>query len=298
MTSKRLHGVIAAIPTPFGADGEPDIDLFVAFARRLLDEGCDGLNVCGTTGEATSMSVAQRKAVMDAAASALPGDRLMVGTGTSAIADTVELTRYAAELGFAGALLLPPFYYKGVENEGVIAGFEKVANATQDTPIPLYLYNFPALSGVPFTRPLVEAMRARIPGRIVGLKDSSGDLDYADDMASIDGFDVFPSNEATLMDARAGRFAGCISATANLSARACAAAYREGATRALAIAVEIRRTVSAGPLIPGVKAVVADLMGEPAYRRLLPPLVSLGDEAATSLTQAVGRLIEESKAVV
>ena len=117
-------------------------------------------------------------------------------------------------------------------------------------------------------------------------------------MASIESFDVFPSNEAILIDARAGRFAGCISATANLSPRACAAAYREGATRALAIAVEIRRTVSAGPLIPGVKAVVADLMGDPAYRRLLPPLVSLGDEAATSLTQAVSGLIEESKAAV
>src|SRR5580698_3591056 len=115
MTAKTLHGVIAAVATAVDDNGEPDSARAVALARFLLDSGCDGLNVLGTTGEATSFSLEQRRRVMSAyAAGALPLDRMMVGTGAAALADAVALTRHAAELGFAGALILPPFYYKGV----------------------------------------------------------------------------------------------------------------------------------------------------------------------------------------
>jgi 4-hydroxy-tetrahydrodipicolinate synthase len=219
MTSSHgLRGVIAAIPTPVNAAGTPDSSRFVVLAQSLLADGCDGLNVLGTTGEATSFTVEQRITLMSAVVPALPLEKLMVGTGAAAVGDAVRLTRHAGNLGFAGALLLPPFYYKGVTDEGVIAYISAIIDATADSAIPLYLYNFPALSGVPYTLGLVSNLVARFGKRIAGLKDSSGDLPYAREVAAISPqLAVFPSNEATLPEARAGRFAGCISATTNLN---------------------------------------------------------------------------------
>src|ERR1700732_4371062 len=176
----KLKGVIAAIATAVGPDGAPDCGRSTALARFLLANGCDGLNVLGTTGEATSFSLDQRKSVMSAyAAGGLPMERLMVGTGAAALADAVALTRHAAALGFAGALLLPPFYYKGVPDDGLVAYVETLVEATVATPIAIYLYHFPAQSGLPWHVALIERLRQRFGTRIVGLKDSSGDMAYA-----------------------------------------------------------------------------------------------------------------------
>src|ERR1044071_3437257 len=139
MTENRLKGVIAAVATAVDQSGAPDAARSVKPAPFLLDTGCDGLNVLGTTGEATSFSLEQRKRVMTAYREAgLPLDRLMVGTGAASVADAVALTRHAAELGLAGALLLPPFYYKGVPDEGLLAYVETIVGATAAKPIPLY----------------------------------------------------------------------------------------------------------------------------------------------------------------
>src|ERR1700742_1740723 len=146
MSASTLSGVIAAVAPPVEPSGEPDCARATRLARFLLDNGCNGLNVLGTTGEATSFSLAQRQKVMTAYREAgLPLDRLMVGTGAASVADAVALTRHAAELGFAGALLLPPFYYKGVPDEGLLAYVETIVGATAAKPIPLYLYHFPVL---------------------------------------------------------------------------------------------------------------------------------------------------------
>lgn len=289
MTGTGLKGVVAAIPTPFEASGTPDVARFLRLARHLLDNGCDALNVCGTTGEATSMSVRERQMVMQAAATSLPRDRLMVGTGAAATTDAVELTATAARLGFAAALVLPPFYYKGVSDDGVAAYLHEIIQATQDTAIPIYLYNFPALSGVPYTPDLVRRLVAAFPGRIRGVKDSSGDMDYAGELAQmLDGaLDVFPSNEATLPAARAGQFAGCISATATLSSRLCAAALHRGDSAALDKAVALRAVLSSGVLIANIKSAVARLMDDPDHARVRPPLVALGARASDELAQAL-----------
>src|SRR6187551_2711323 len=151
-------------------DGAPDLKRAVKLARYLLDNGCDGLNVLGTTGEATSFSLAERKAATDAyKANGLPLDRLMVGTGAAAVADAVALTRHAAELGFAGALVLPPFYYKGVPDEGLVAYIDALVQATADKPIPIYLYHFPAMSGLHWHVALIARLLDTFPRRIVGL---------------------------------------------------------------------------------------------------------------------------------
>ena len=284
MNNTRLSGVIAAVATPIEKSGAPDLVRAVKLARYLLDNGCDGLNVLGTTGEATSFSLDERKGVMSAyKAQAMPLNRLMVGTGAAAMSDAVALTRHAAELGFAGALVLPPFYYKGVPDDGLIAYIDTLVKATAEKPIPIYLYHFPAMSGLPWHVALIKQLLEKFPGRIVGLKDSSGDMAYARSAAAISkDFAVFPSTEAALIEARDGAFAGCISATANLNADLCARAWAKGDAAALDAAVAIRKLFDGKPLVSGVKALLAHIHGDPALARMKPPLAAFpaADRAA------------------
>ena len=284
MNNSGLRGVIAAAATPLTADLQPDLDRFVALCGWLLDNGCDGLNICGTTGEATSFTRGQRMAIMSAAAASLPCDRMMVGTGAASVGDALALTEHAAALGFAGALLLPPFYYKGVEDDGILRYFERIAAATASEPIELYLYNFPALSGVLYSPGLVRRLREAFGGRIAGLKDSSGDLAYATEVAAISpDLRVFPSNEAVLLRARAGDFAGCISASANVNAPFCARAFHDGDGEALEIATKIRALVSRTKLIPSIKASLASIRRDPAFEAVLPPLTELSPDERSAL---------------
>jgi 4-hydroxy-tetrahydrodipicolinate synthase len=272
--TKTMSGVIAAISTPIEESGAPDLARATKLARFLLDNGCDGLNVLGTTGEATSFSLSERKAVMDAyKTNGLPLDRLMVGTGAAAVSDAVALTRHAAELGFAGALVLPPFYYKGAPDDGLAAYIDVIVQATAAKPISIYLYHYPAMSGLPWHVALIDRLLKAHPARIVGLKDSSGDMAYARSAAAVKpGFAVFPSNEAALIEARRGDFAGCISATANLNADLCQRAWSSGDTQALEAAVTIRKLFEGKPLVPGVKTLLAHIHGDPALARMKPPL--------------------------
>lgn len=274
MDHPHLSGVIAAIATAIDPEGEPDCARSTALARSLLENGCDGLNVLGTTGEATSLSVDQRRRVMSAYRDAgLPLHRLMVGTGAAAVADAVALTRLAAELGFAAALLLPPFYYKNVTDEGLVAYLDAILAATADRPIAIYLYHYPALSGVPWNLAAIERILSDHGSRIAGLKDSSGDLAFSRAAAALaSGFRVFPSSEAVLAEARSGVFAGCISATANLNADLCARAYHDGDAAALEAAVAIRNLFAGKALVPGVKTLLAHIHRDPAWTRVVPPL--------------------------
>lgn len=287
MASKRLRGVIAAVATPVDDKGNPDHARAVKLARFLLDNGCDGLNVLGTTGEATSFSVEQRKGVMSAySAAKLPMDRLMVGTGAAAVADAIALSQHAASLGFAGALVLPPFYYKGVPDDGLVAYIGEIAAATSGSnAIPIYLYHFPAMSGLPWHAALIRRLLDTFGNRIAGLKDSSGNMPYAREAAAISkDFDVFPSTEAALLEARGGAFAGCISATANCNPDLCGKAWNDGDEAALQQAVAIRSLFDGKPLVSGVKALLAHIHGDPALARVKPPLAEFG---AADRVQAV-----------
>ncbi|MBO0754074.1 MAG: dihydrodipicolinate synthase family protein, partial [Bradyrhizobiaceae bacterium] len=213
----------------------------------------------------------------------LPLERMMVGTGASATADAAALTRHAADLGFGAALVLPPFYYKGVSDDGLCAYVATLVAATAHRPIPIFLYHYPQLSGVPWHPDLIRRLRAAHGARIAGLKDSSGDMAFARAAAAIDAeFRVFPSTEAVLLEARGGAFAGCISATANLNADLCASAFHGGDAAALESAVTIRRLFEGRPLVPGVKALLAHIHGDPAWGRVMPPLAefSAADRAA------------------
>ncbi len=294
--NQKPRGVIAAIATPVSNGYEPDLDRFVSLARFLLANGCDGLNVLGTTGEATSFSVEQRIRVMECVAGAdFPMHRLLVGTGASALADAMTLTRKAASLGFGGALLLPPFYYKNLEADGVRRYLGALIEATSDSGIPIYLYNFPALSGVKYELDLMGELLERFGVRLGGLKDSSGDLSYALEATKLAAhFDVFPSSEATLADARDGPYAGCISATANVNASYCSRALHDKDDAALATAVNIRRLFDGKPLVAGVKALLSRIHDDAALARTMPPLSDWSAEMTEAVFAKYGELTSSS----
>jgi len=170
-------------------------------------------------------------------------------------------------------LILPPFYYKGVPDDGLAAYIAAIVKATSDRPIPIYLYHFPSQSGLPWHVKLIARLLEAHPGRIVGLKDSSGDMPYAREAAGVQkGFKVFPSTEACLIEARTGIFAGCISATANLNADLCQRAWASGDAAAFEAAVTIRKLFDGKPLVAGVKSTLAHIHNDAGWARVAPPL--------------------------
>jgi 4-hydroxy-tetrahydrodipicolinate synthase len=291
MQASRPRGVIAATPTPVRSDFTPDLPRLIHHCRALLEGGCDAINLLGTTGEATSFSTEQRIDVMRAIAKAgLPLPRFMVGTGVCALADTVTLTRAAADLGFAGALVLPPFFYPDPSAAGLTAYVDALIERVAHPRLTLYLYHIPQNTGVPWPVELVAALRARHPATLVGLKDSAGDLAYARELAkAVPDFDVFPSSEGSLGQATADGFAGCISATTNLTAMESQTAWSSQGTAAGAAAVakagELRTFIAGYPLVASVKSALAAVYDDPQWTRLVPPLIALTAEQSTSLVR-------------
>ena len=281
MTHNRLRGIIAAAATPLNEGRSIDLARLIEHCRRLLANGCDGINLLGTTGEATSFSREERLAAMKAiAGSGLPRERFMVGTGAAALSDAAHLTAAARELGFAGALLLPPFYYQGIEDDSVVGYVEAVMARTGRQGLRLYLYHFPQNSGVPYGVGAVEKLHRAHPEHVLGLKDSSGDLAYAAELTRrMPDLDVFPSAEGALAKALEHRFAGCISATANITAPIAAEGWRgldtKGGRAAIEAATRIRAAFADYPLIAGVKWALAQLYGDETWLRLCPPLRGL-----------------------
>ena len=180
----KVSGVFAAVPTPFDENGQPDTNRFLQHCEWVVSQGANGLNVLGSTGEATSQTADARLQVMRAAAKASLGDAaLMVGTGTPSIGETIELTGHAAELGFDAALVLPPFYYAPVSEDGLFEYFSRVIASVAKTDIGIYLYNFPQMTGLEFSAELIERLLQAFPNHLRGMKDSSGNLDYTNSMA-------------------------------------------------------------------------------------------------------------------
>lgn len=269
----RVHGIVAAVLTPFDERLQPDAPKAAAYYRELLECGCDGLNVLGTTGEAVSLSVQQRSAYMEAlGAAGLPLDRMIVGTGASALADAIALTRHAVRTGFAAALVMPPFYYRDIPDDGVIAFFGMLFDAASPPQGSVLLYNFPRMSGVTFTSDLVGRLCERFPGIIAGVKDSSNDaaLQRALHEAHPD-LAIFPGSEADLCAARERGMAGCISGSVALWPQAAARAWHDGDARA-AEEIARKRAELGSPLIGHVRAAVARARADESWLRSIAPL--------------------------
>jgi 4-hydroxy-tetrahydrodipicolinate synthase len=277
-------GVFAAALTPITDALAPDKAALIAHCRWLLANGCDGVAPLGTTGEATSFSVSERMAILDALAeSGIPGERLIVGTGSTAFPDTVELTRRAVAIGAAGALVLPPFYFKNPSEDGLFAFYSEVIQRVGDGRLRLFLYHFPQMSSVPIGIGLIERLMARYPKVVAGAKDSSGELGNMIAMARIPQFRVFSGTERLLLPVLEAGGVGCITAGANIIAPITGQLYaawrRSGASadaKRLQDEVTRQRLLLDGfPMIPGMKAMLARRFGLPQWRNVRPPIVRL-----------------------
>jgi 4-hydroxy-tetrahydrodipicolinate synthase len=294
----RLRGVLAAALTPVDADLAPDFDRATQHCRWLLAQGCDGLAVLGTTGEANSFSVAERSALLDhLVGNGVPAAALLPGTGCAALSDSVALTRHAVRHGVGGCLMLPPFYYKSVADDGLFAAYAEVIERVGDPGLRIYLYHFPQMSGVPLSLRLIERLVTRYPATVVGMKDSSGDLaNMLAVVGAVPGFTVLSGSDELLLPLLEGGGAGCITACANVAAPLAAsvlALWRQGnpgAGRAQERLSQVRRVIQRYPLAPALKSLIAAAAGEPGWRRLRPPLVPLGDDAAAALARDLAEI--------
>lgn len=283
--TQRLSGVLAPVLTPFRPDLSPDPERLVAHCRWLLAHGCAALAPFGTTSEANSLSVDERERLLDALLDAgLPPGRLVPGTGCCALPDTVRLTAHAVRHGCAGVLMLPPFYYKVVTEDGLFRAFAEVVERVGDDRLRVYLYHIPPIAQVGFGPDLVARLLRAYPRTIAGMKDSSGDLDHTRTMLArfaSQGFDVFVGSERFLLENLRGGGVGCITATANVNPGAIDRLFREwrspSAERLQEAVNGIRGTVERRPVIPALKAIVAHHAGEPDWRTVRPPLVELPD---------------------
>ena len=285
LNTERLHGALAPVVTPYTADLAPDTARLVAHCRWLLDNDT-GLAVFGTTSEGNSLSVPEKIALLDALFDAgFPSARMMPGTGCCALPDTVALTRHAVEHGCGGVLMLPPFYYKGVSDDGIFASYAEVIERVGDARLRIYLYHIPQVSQVPIGFDLIERLLDRYPGTIAGIKDSGGNFDnmrgMLDRFASR-GFDVFSGSELFLLATLRGGGAGTISAICNVSPAPIARLAREwqkpDAEAQQKSIDRIRGVLAAYPMVPALKATVAQFAGDDAWARVRPPLVALSRE--------------------
>jgi 4-hydroxy-tetrahydrodipicolinate synthase len=295
-TKHHSRGVFVPALTPFTADLAVDRSRFLTHCRWLLAQGANGLAVFGTTSEANSLSQNERMQLLDhlIAHGVAPGV-LMPGTGCCAIPDTVALTRHAVEHGSLGVLLLPPFYYKGVSDDGIYASIAEVVQRVADARLRIYLYHIPPMAGVGFSLPVIERLLRNFPGVVVGLKDSSGDWKNTEALLrTFPGFEVFPGSETFLLDALRQGGAGCISATANVNVAAMRklldtwTAKTADAQQAQLSAV--RAAVQKYPMVSANKAILSQALADPGWNVVRPPLRTLGAESIAELLQSLAAL--------
>jgi 4-hydroxy-tetrahydrodipicolinate synthase len=294
MKDALFGGINAAALTAMKPDLSPDLDRFAAHCTWLLANGCNGLGILGTTGEATSFGFDERRQILDGiVARGVPATALMPGTGTASLTDTVELTKHAKSHGCRGVLVLPPFYYKGPSDDGLFAWFSEVVNRTGGG-IAIYLYHFPQQSAVPFSLDLIARLLKAFPGVIKGVKDSSGD--HANMKAMIDhfakdGFEVYSGADNLLQQILAEGGAGCITAAGNVNARFGQVVYQKRtgaeADAAQAVVNATRKVASSFPLIPGLREIIARSTGHDGWRTIRPPHLRLSAEQAQAVWDAM-----------
>ena len=288
--AQRITGVLSPVVTPFTRDLAPDPEKFIRQCKWLLSQNV-GLAVFGTNSEANSLSVDEKMVLLEKLVSAgVDPSRMMPGTGHCALPDSVRLTAHAVKLGCAGVLMLPPFYYKGVSDEGLYRAFSEVVERVGEPRLRVYLYHIPPVAQVPITLALVERLLKKYPGTIAGMKDSGGD--WSNTKAFLDayaksGFDVFPGAETFLLQGMRNGGAGCISATANTNPGPIARLFdtwqSSDADAQQARLDEIRTTFAKYPMIPALKAAIAYYGGDASWATVRPPLVELTGEQAKGL---------------
>jgi len=295
MSSPAMAGIFAPVVTPFDGTLRPDPEPFIEHCRWLVRQDC-GLAIFGTNSEGNSLSVEEREALIDQAVDAgIPAARMMPGTGACAIPDAVRLSRHAVRAGCGGVLMLPPFYYKGVSDDGLYRFFAEVIQRVGDSAFRLYLYHIPPVSAVPVSLALIERLLRDYPGVVAGIKDSSGDMANASAMLkAFPGFSVFAGSELTLLQTMREGGAGCITATGNIHVSAIRDLYENWRAPDAADRQEklnaFRKVMQRYPMIPALKRIIADYTGRESWAAVRPPLIALDEAQARALRRDIAEV--------
>lgn len=289
----RFEGVLTPVITPFGSDLLPDSRRFVSQCKWLLDKGV-GLAAFGTNSEGNSLSVEEKVNLLDDLVySGVDPLRLMPGTGCCSLHDSIMLAAHATQLGCGGTLMLPPFYYKNVSEDGLYASYAEVIERTGSANLKIYLYNIPHLTQIPMSIRLIDRLKADYPNSIVGIKDSSGDWDYTQSLhdAGWNDFHIFVGSEAFLLQNMRSGGAGCISATANVNPAAIVDLYHnwqgEQADKKQQDLIDVRSVFSDYPMIAALKAATAHFSEDDVWDAVRPPLTSLTTDQKQSLLKTL-----------
>ena len=300
MSPRLPSGVLAAGLTPLRADLSLAHDSYAAHTRWLLDHGCDAVLLFGTTGEGLSLSVPERLAGLDAVLSSdIPARRVLVGTGASALPNAVELTRKATQDGVGGVLVLPPVHFRQVSPEGLFRFYDHLTQAVGDPDLRLYFYHFPELSGVPIPFSVIEELRDAYPNQIAGIKDSSGEWDHTEALCHhFSDLQVFSGTERLLLHVLEAGGAGCISATANVTAALAAQVLRQWREDEAPGAMqetlsEFRTAFAPLPTIPALKFLLSRHLKAPDWATVRPPLAPLADAEKETVGEIADRLEKE-----
>ncbi len=296
MSVSPIRGVISPVLTPFNDDLSIAHDLFLEFSKRLLDEGCAGLAPFGTTGEALSVGIDERIEALDKLiAGGIDPACMIPGTGLTALSDTARLTAACLERGAAGVLVLPPFYYKGVSEEGLYEYFARLIEKVKPKRPSIYLYHIPPIAVVGIPPALVRRLRQDFPEAIAGIKDSSGDWENMQQLFEIEDLVVYPGSELFLLDGLKLGSEGCITATANINAGPIAkvvelfdAGDLAGAEAAQTEISAFRKLIQGPGAIPGQKRLLAMETGDARWANLRPPLRAVSEAEGRALAEKLG----------
>jgi len=291
----RPQGTIAPILTPFENDGRIARDLWISHAKWVLGQGAHFLSPFGTTGEALSVSLRERMRALEWLVEAgIAPNRLMPGTGVTALPETVELSAHAVGLGCAAVMVLPSFFYTGAGDNGQARYYSELIEKVAKPSMRVILYHIPQNSGVPVSPALTASLSKAFPETVVAYKDSAGDWNNtAAVIAAAPDIAVFPSSEAQLTRGLASGAAGCISATVNLNAAAIrrlydAACKGEDIAEADAAVRAFRKVIQDAGLIPAMKAVLAVKSGDRRWLNLRAPHENVTLESGQALLAALG----------
>lgn len=296
----KIQGIFSAAATPIDASGAPALDLFAQHCLALLDEGCNGIALLGTTGEANNFSVRERMDLLDAALSfGVHGDQLLPGCSTSNIPESIELVRHAVQNDVLGCVMLPPFYYKGISDEGLFRFYAKIIETIADDRLKIILYHIPQVTQIPITHDLIWRLRTEFPDTVVGIKDSAGDIENMIMMIQMfPDFSVLAGADPLLLPLLQAGGAGCITATSNLRADSLRVVWDHYSNPDQADTVKAaqdrinawRSLTNSYVQLPTVKAMVAKARGHRDWLNLRAPLVALSETEITHIWSEMDRL--------
>lgn len=295
-----IQGVHSAAATPVTADGKPDLKLFGAHCRALIDEGCHGIAMLGTTGEANSFGVGERMALLEAAVgNGTPAECLLPGTSTPSVTDTIALTKHAVEAGAKGVVVLPPYYYKGVSDEGLYRFYARVIEGVGSDRLRVVLYHIPQVSQIPISHALIDRLMAAFPGIVCGIKDSFGQIEHLKELCEKHpGLGVLAGADPLMLPLLRMGGAGCITATSNLRAEALRVVWEGWNDPAKADEVEAaqarindwRTLTNKYVQLPTVKTMLAKRRGDMGWLNMMPPLVELSEAERKDVWAEMDRL--------